>query len=112
MNNLYRDLAPITEAAWAEIETEAARTFKRHIAGRRVVDVSEPGGPVTALDQHRAPVPVLHVGSLGRPDAVGLRAQHAVQRGVEQAEAVVRRAGERLGGVLGMRHQADDASVG
>ncbi|MGO9224172.1 family 1 encapsulin nanocompartment shell protein, partial [Mycobacterium sp.] len=24
------------------------RTFKRHIAGRRVVDVSEPGGPVTA----------------------------------------------------------------
>ncbi|MDP7726448.1 family 1 encapsulin nanocompartment shell protein [Mycobacterium sp. TY814] len=48
MNNLYRDLAPITEAAWAEIEVEAARTFKRHIAGRRVVDVSEPGGPVTA----------------------------------------------------------------
>ena len=48
MNNLYRDLAPITEVAWTEIETEAARTFKRHIAGRRVVDVSEPGGPVTA----------------------------------------------------------------
>ena len=48
MNNLYRELAPITEAAWAEIEQEATRTFKRHIAGRRVVDVSEPGGPVTA----------------------------------------------------------------
>ncbi len=48
MNNLYRELAPITEAAWAEIENEASRTFKRHIAGRRVVDVSEPGGPVTA----------------------------------------------------------------
>ena len=48
MNNLYRDLAPITEVAWAEIELEATRTFKRHIAGRRVVDVSEPGGPVTA----------------------------------------------------------------
>jgi uncharacterized linocin/CFP29 family protein len=48
MNNLYRELAPITEAAWAEIELEATRTFKRHIAGRRVVDVSEPGGPVTA----------------------------------------------------------------
>src|SRR3977135_4407744 len=48
MNNLYRDLAPITEAAWEEIETEATRTFKRHIAGRRVVDVSEPGGPVAA----------------------------------------------------------------
>jgi uncharacterized linocin/CFP29 family protein len=48
MNNLYRDLAPITEVAWAEIELEASRTFKRNIAGRRVVDVSEPGGPVTA----------------------------------------------------------------
>ena len=48
MNNLYRELAPITDAAWAEIEQEATRTFKRHIAGRRVVDVSSPGGPVTA----------------------------------------------------------------
>jgi uncharacterized linocin/CFP29 family protein len=47
-NNLYRDLAPVTDAAWTDIELEAARTFKRHIAGRRVVDVSEPGGPVTA----------------------------------------------------------------
>jgi len=27
---------------------EATRTFKRHIAGRRVVEVSDPGGPVTA----------------------------------------------------------------
>lgn len=48
MNNLYRELAPITDTAWAEIEQEAARTFKRHIAGRRVVDVSDPSGPVTA----------------------------------------------------------------
>jgi len=48
MNNLYRELAPVTELAWAEIELEASRTFKRHIAGRRVVDVSEPGGPTTA----------------------------------------------------------------
>ena len=48
MNNLYRDLAPITDEAWDQIEEEATRTFKRHIAGRRVVDVSEPGGPVTA----------------------------------------------------------------
>jgi uncharacterized linocin/CFP29 family protein len=48
MNNLYRELAPVTDEAWEEIETEASRTFKRHIAGRRVVDVSEPGGPGTA----------------------------------------------------------------
>jgi uncharacterized linocin/CFP29 family protein len=48
MNNLHRELAPITDGAWAEIELEATRTFKRHIAGRRVVDVSEPSGSVTA----------------------------------------------------------------
>jgi uncharacterized linocin/CFP29 family protein len=47
-NNLYRNLAPVTDAAWTEIELEATRTFKRHIAGRRVVDVSEPGGPTFA----------------------------------------------------------------
>ena len=28
MNNLYRELAPISEAAWAQIEEETARTFK------------------------------------------------------------------------------------
>ncbi len=44
MNNLYRELAPITDVAWAAIEEEATRTFKRHIAGRRVVDVSGPHG--------------------------------------------------------------------
>lgn len=48
MNNLYRELAPITQSAWKEIELEATRTFKRHIAGRRVVDVSGPGGPGAA----------------------------------------------------------------
>jgi uncharacterized linocin/CFP29 family protein len=44
MNNLYRELAPISEAAWAQIEEETARTFKRYLAGRRVVDVQGPGG--------------------------------------------------------------------
>lgn len=48
MNNLYRELAPVTDAAWADIEEEATRTFKRHIAGRRVVDVSNAGGPRAA----------------------------------------------------------------
>ncbi|MEV0321575.1 family 1 encapsulin nanocompartment shell protein [Streptomyces sp. NPDC050658] len=44
-NNLHRELAPITPAAWAEIEEEARRTFRRHVAGRRVVDVPDPEGP-------------------------------------------------------------------
>ena len=44
MNNLHRELAPISDEAWAEIEQETARTLKRYLAGRRVVDVSGPGG--------------------------------------------------------------------
>ena len=44
MNNLHRELAPISEGAWAQIEQEATRTIKRHLAGRRVVDLHGPGG--------------------------------------------------------------------
>ena len=43
-SNLHRNLAPVTEAAWEQIGEEAARTFKRHVAGRRVVDVAGPFG--------------------------------------------------------------------
>lgn len=44
MNNLHRELAPISDAAWAQIEEETSRTFKRHLAGRRVVDLRGPAG--------------------------------------------------------------------
>jgi uncharacterized linocin/CFP29 family protein len=44
MNNLHRELAPISDAAWASIEEEATRTLKRYLAGRRVVDVRGPAG--------------------------------------------------------------------
>jgi uncharacterized linocin/CFP29 family protein len=44
MNNLHRELAPISDAAWAQIEEETLRTLKRYLAGRRVVDVQGPEG--------------------------------------------------------------------
>ncbi len=44
MNNLHRELAPISDVAWAQIEEETSRTLKRHLAGRRVVDVHGPAG--------------------------------------------------------------------
>jgi uncharacterized linocin/CFP29 family protein len=44
MNNLHRELAPISDGAWAQIEQETSRTFKRYLAGRRVVDVQGPAG--------------------------------------------------------------------
>ena len=47
MNNLHRELAPISDTAWSQIEEEASRTIKRYLAGRRVVDVQGLGG--TAL---------------------------------------------------------------
>ena len=48
MNNLYRELAPISEAAWAQIEEETSRTIKRYLAGRRVADVHGPEGAALA----------------------------------------------------------------
>ena len=44
MNNLHRELAPISDEAWGEIEQETTRTLKRYLAGRRVVDVNGPAG--------------------------------------------------------------------
>jgi uncharacterized linocin/CFP29 family protein len=44
MNNLHRELAPISDVAWAQIEEEASRTIKRYLAGRRVVDLQGPAG--------------------------------------------------------------------
>ncbi|MBV8050786.1 MAG: bacteriocin family protein [Acidobacteriaceae bacterium] len=44
MNNLHRELAPISDTAWAQIEEETSRTLKRYLAGRRVVDVHGPSG--------------------------------------------------------------------
>ena len=55
MDNLHRELAPISDAAWSQIEEEATRTLKRHLAGRRVVDVSGPGGQRAVRRRHRAP---------------------------------------------------------
>src|SRR5580700_656605 len=44
MNNLHRELAPISDSAWAQIEEETSRTLKRYLAGRRDVDVHGPSG--------------------------------------------------------------------
>jgi uncharacterized linocin/CFP29 family protein len=58
MNNLHRELAPVSDAAWAQIEDEATRTLKRHLAARRVVDVHGPAGLTLAAvgTGHLAPL--------------------------------------------------------
>ncbi|RJQ82066.1 bacteriocin [Pseudonocardiaceae bacterium YIM PH 21723] len=44
MNHLMRALAPITEAGWKEIDSEAKERLNTHLAARRLVDVSGPHG--------------------------------------------------------------------
>ena len=45
MNNLKRELAPISDAAWEAIDAEAKRVLKLKLAGRKLVDFGGPHGP-------------------------------------------------------------------
>src|ERR1700688_2857066 len=44
MNNLHRELAPISDAAWSDIEEETTRHIRRYLAGRGVVQCQGPSG--------------------------------------------------------------------
>ena len=70
MNNLHRELAPISEAAWAQIEEETSRTIKRYLAGRRIADVHGPTGTASA--------------------AVGTGHQHSIEAPEDGASAQLR----------------------
>ena len=48
MNNLKRELAPISAAAWKQIDAEATRVLKLKLAGRKLVDFNGPLGPTAA----------------------------------------------------------------
>lgn len=49
MNNLHRDLAPISDAAWQEIDEAVRQSFTSTVAGRRVVDVVDAGTTMAAI---------------------------------------------------------------
>lgn len=71
MNNLHRELAPISDAAWENIEAEARRTFTRHVAARRAVDLIGPaGGTLSAVGTG-------HLSEL-EPPAPGVRARSRI----------------------------------
>jgi uncharacterized linocin/CFP29 family protein len=44
MNHLMRELAPISEAGWAAIESEATTRLATHLAARKLVDFGGPEG--------------------------------------------------------------------
>jgi uncharacterized linocin/CFP29 family protein len=67
MDLLKRSLAPITSEAWEQIDEEARRVLKLHLAGRKVVDFVGPlgwecGGVNTGRLKHMEGAPIEHVG--------------------------------------------------
>lgn len=68
MNNLHRELAPINDGAWEQIEDEARRTALRYLALRRVVDVNAAEGTLLAA------VSTGHLAEIGGA-APGIRAR-------------------------------------
>lgn len=140
MNNLHRELAPISGAAWSQIEQEATRTIKRHLAGRRVVDVHGPaGGGLSAVGTgHVADIETLQPGVLTRqrqvqalvevrvPFQVDRGAVDDVERGAEDsdwqpvkdasrqiafAEDRVIFEGYPAGGIAGIRHESSNPAM-
>jgi uncharacterized linocin/CFP29 family protein len=100
MNNLHRELAPISDTAWADLDTEARRTFTQHVAARRVVDVIGPGGETLAAvgTGHSRDLPPPAEGVLARnrevvplvefrvPFVVSRQAVDDVERGAKDAD--------------------------
>jgi uncharacterized linocin/CFP29 family protein len=72
MNNLHRELAPVSDVAWADMEAEGRRTFCENVAGRRVVDVTGPAGLELAAVGNG------HVSDLPSPGTVRMRRRDAV----------------------------------
>jgi len=101
MNNLHRELAPISNAAWSAIDAEARRVLKLKLAGRKLVDFKGPlgssaaavslgrlerlqSGPVTHVDAaRRASLPLIELRTffdLSRSEI------DAVERGAEDPD--------------------------
>ena len=77
MNRLLRHLAPVSEAAWSEIDEEAKRSLKAMLVGRRIADFTGPlGDDVSSV-------------SLGRLDAVDPPAGSKVEACVRRIQPLV-----------------------
>jgi uncharacterized linocin/CFP29 family protein len=98
MNHLYRELAPIPNAAWEQMEQEAKSRLVTHLAARKLVDLAGPfGWEHSATDLGRVGEvsgPAEGVSALQRRvlPLVELRADFAVSR--EELDAADRGAGD------------------
>src|SRR5580765_3482670 len=101
MNNLMRELAPLSTAAWHQIDAEATRGLKLKLAGRKLVDFDGPLGPTAAAvntgrreSLNAGPVPEVEATRRQVLPLVELRAyfelsreeMDAVERGAEDPE--------------------------
>ncbi|GAB4373397.1 MAG: family 1 encapsulin nanocompartment shell protein [Calditrichia bacterium] len=77
MDVFKRELAPITETAWQEIDSLVKRTLQAHLSARKFVDVSEPRG----WDFPGIP--------LGRIGAVESSKSERVEYGIRQIQPMV-----------------------
>lgn len=77
MDDLRRELAPLSDGAWEQIEEEAIKTLKRTLAARKLVDFVGPlGWSVSAV-------------GLGRTEAVSIAPQPGVEAGLRKAKPLV-----------------------
>ncbi len=77
MNDLLRELAPVSAAAWGEIEAEAKRTLEAMLAARKLVDFKGPlGWEAGAI-------------SLGRAQALKSSPQAGVQARLRRMQPLV-----------------------
>ncbi len=77
MNHLNREIAPITAAAWSEIDSEATQTLKVLLAGRKLVDVTGPHGWITSSID------------LGRVDEIKLTSKGGMTVGLRRVQPLV-----------------------
>ena len=77
MDDLRRELAPIVDGAWAEIDEEAKRALKLALAARKVVDFEGPLGWSSSSV------------ALGRADAIAAGGESAVQLSVRRVLPLV-----------------------
>ncbi len=86
MDHLYRNLAPVSEAAWEQIESEAKTRLVTHLAARKLVDMSGPHGwsysasDLGRVEDVRAPAEGVAAARRRVLPLVELRASFAVSR--------------------------------
>ncbi len=78
MNHLMRELAPVTDDAWSQIDQEASRSLKHYLAARRLVDFTGPmGWEFSAVDSGR--VEPLDAGGLGAVEVAGRKVMPLIE---------------------------------